>query len=65
LNRAQLERHLRDHECELLRHGARHDVWMNRRTRAISTLPRHREIPSGTTRSICRDLGVELPGELK
>jgi predicted RNA binding protein YcfA (HicA-like mRNA interferase family) len=50
LRRAALERHLEHH-----------DVWRNRATGARSTVPRHREIPNGTVRAICRDLGADVP----
>jgi mRNA interferase HicA len=61
MNRRELEKHLRDHDCELLRHGKKHDVWHNPATEAMSTIPRHRVIRKGTVRSICRALGVPTP----
>ncbi|MBA2450147.1 MAG: type II toxin-antitoxin system HicA family toxin [Chloroflexi bacterium] len=58
MKRRDLERHLREHGCVPLREGARHSVWENPSTEKRSTLPRHRELPRTTARSICVQLGV-------
>ncbi len=55
-----LLQHLRKHGCVLLRHGGEHDVWHNPVTNSLTTVPRHREIPTGTCRAICRDLGIPM-----
>lgn len=54
--RTDVERHLRQHGCTKAREGAKHSVWQGPAGR--STVPRHREIPRGTVRSICDQLGV-------
>ncbi|MDY3559406.1 type II toxin-antitoxin system HicA family toxin [Gemmata sp. JC673] len=64
MDRRELEEHLRDHNCELLRHGSKHDVWANRETNATTTIPRHRTLRKNTARNICDDLGVPRPGSL-
>ncbi|MGD0713446.1 MAG: type II toxin-antitoxin system HicA family toxin [Gaiellaceae bacterium] len=46
----ELERHLIEHGCERVRHGARHDVWRSLGAERPVTVPRHREIPVGTAR---------------
>ncbi|MGH3428883.1 MAG: type II toxin-antitoxin system HicA family toxin [Mycobacteriales bacterium] len=56
-----LEQHLIAHGCERVRHGARHDVWRGPLAARPVTVPRHREIPLGTARAICRQLGVPAP----
>ncbi|WP_373324384.1 type II toxin-antitoxin system HicA family toxin [Tepidiforma flava] len=61
MNRRDLERHLEAQGCHLLREGRRHAVWVNPRTRSISTVPRHREVNDFLARKICRDLGVAEP----
>ncbi|MCE9590818.1 MAG: type II toxin-antitoxin system HicA family toxin [Planctomycetes bacterium] len=53
-----LQQHLRKHGCVFVRHGAKHDVWTNPRIQAESAVPRHREIPTGTAKAICRELGI-------
>jgi hypothetical protein len=61
MNRRKLEKHLREHECELLRRGAKHDVWWRPDTEAMAPVPRHRTIKKPTVRAICRQLGIPLP----
>lgn len=61
MKRRDLEKHLRDHGCERVRHGGNHDIWENPRTNRETSLPRHREIKAGTARNICRRLGVPVP----
>jgi hypothetical protein len=58
-----LERHLRAHDAELLREGARHSVWAigGPESERIAAVPRHREIKPGTVRAICRDLEIPAP----
>jgi predicted RNA binding protein YcfA (HicA-like mRNA interferase family) len=61
VKRRDLIRHLEANGCELLREGARHSVYVNRRTRKASSVPRHREINEHLARKICRDLEIALP----
>lgn len=58
---AELERHLRQQRCVLLREGGTHTVWSNPRIRKISSVPRHREIKEGTVRAICKQLEIPQP----
>ena len=60
MKRRDLIRHLESHGCEFLREGANHSVYVNRRARKTSTVPRHREVDESLARKICRDL--EIPG---
>lgn len=61
MKRRDLVRHLEAHGCEQLREGARHSVYVNRRSRKSSTVPRHRELNEHLARKICRDLEVPPP----
>ncbi|MEM1109773.1 MAG: type II toxin-antitoxin system HicA family toxin [Planctomycetota bacterium] len=62
MKRRDLEKHLREHGCELHHHGGRHDIWINLKTQARAPVPRHKEMPKiGTVRGICRQLGVPSP----
>lgn len=61
MKRLDLERHLRQQGCSLLREGGAHSVWLNPQTRKISSVPRHREIKETTVRAICKQLQVEQP----
>lgn len=44
-----------------LRTGPSHSVFVNRKTRKASTVPRHREINEHLAWKICRDLEVPPP----
>ena len=61
MKRRDLIRHLEAHGCELLREGGNHTVYINRRARRVSTVPRHREINEDLARKICKDLEVPAP----
>jgi len=61
MKRRDLVRHLERRGGELLREGAKHSVYVNRRARKSSTIPRYREINEGLARKICRDLEVPNP----
>jgi len=57
----KLKKHLREHQCFLKREGANHELWENAETNDRSTVPRHPEIPWGTTVAICKQLGIPRP----
>jgi mRNA interferase HicA len=61
VKRRELLRHLDYHGCSKLREGGGHTVYLNPRTRKVSTVPRHREINDYLARKICRDLEVPEP----
>jgi mRNA interferase HicA len=61
MKRTDLLRHLQQHGCVLLREGGKHSVFVNRVTRKVTTVPRHREINDFLARKICRDLEIPQP----
>jgi len=61
VKRRDLIRHLESHGCEFLREGGNHTVYVNRRARKTSTVPRHREVDDQLARKICRDLDIPEP----
>ena len=61
MKRRELIRHLEAHECEFLREGASHTIYVNRAARKASSIPRHTEINQFLARKICRDLDVPEP----
>ena len=61
MKRRDLERHLRELGCEILREGARHSVFYNPTSGATSTVPRHRGINDFLARKICPDLKLPPP----
>ena len=61
MKRDDLLRHLRQHGCTLLREGGKHSGFVNRSTRKVTAVPRHREINDFLAKKICRDLEVQEP----
>jgi predicted RNA binding protein YcfA (HicA-like mRNA interferase family) len=61
VKRTDLLRHLEAQGCEFLREGGNHTVYVNRRVRKSSSIPRHRDINDLLARKICRDLEVPPP----
>ena len=61
MKRRDLIRHVESHGCEFLREGANHSVYVNRRARKTSTVPRHREVDESLAQKICRDLEIPRP----
>ena len=47
--------------CELRREGANHTVYVNRKERKSSAVPRHREGNDFLARKICDALRIERP----
>jgi predicted RNA binding protein YcfA (HicA-like mRNA interferase family) len=51
---------LKKHDCYLLRHGTRHDIWYSPITNQQFPVPRHKDdIKTGTAKSILKDAGIE------
>jgi mRNA interferase HicA len=61
MKRRDLISHLEAHGCEFLREGGSHSVYVNRRTRKSTAVPRHREINDDLAARICRDLQIPRP----
>lgn len=61
MKRLDLIRHLEAHGCELLREGGNHSVYVHRKVRKSSAVPRHREINEFLAEKICKDLEVPRP----
>ena len=53
----ELVKHLEAYGCTLLREGGSHSVYVNRKARKTSAVPRHREINDFFARK-CRDLDI-------
>jgi predicted RNA binding protein YcfA (HicA-like mRNA interferase family) len=61
MKRIDLIRHLERNACEFLRQGSNHTVYVNRKARRSSAVPRHREINDFLARKICDDLLIPRP----
>ncbi|HVE72629.1 MAG TPA: type II toxin-antitoxin system HicA family toxin [Thermoanaerobaculia bacterium] len=56
MKRRDLERHLRQHGCTVLREGGNHTVFVNETSSRVTAVPRHNEIKTPTVREICKRL---------
>ena len=61
MKRRDLLRHLEQHGCEFLREGGNLTIYVNRKARKSSSIPRHREVFEFLARKICQDLAVPEP----
>ena len=61
MKRRDLIRYLERHDCEMLREGGNHTVYVNRARRKTTAVPRHREINEFLARKICQDLEIPEP----
>jgi len=61
MKRRALIRHLENLDCELLREGGNHTVYVNRIEKKVTTIACHRTIDENLARKIGKDLGVKGP----
>jgi predicted RNA binding protein YcfA (HicA-like mRNA interferase family) len=61
MKRTDLIHHVESHGCSFFREGAKHTIYRNDATGAMSAVPRHREIKNILARKICDDLGIPRP----
>lgn len=61
MKRTEFLKYLRASGCKFVREGAKHSVFWNPQSEAVSTVPRHSDIDPYMTRKICKDLGVPAP----
>jgi mRNA interferase HicA len=57
MKRVDLIREIEELDCELVRHGGKHDWYRNPRTGVSQPVPRHREIKERLARHILKMLG--------
>ena len=53
-----LLRHLRSHNCELVREGGRHSWCASGNRNKRSAVPRHNEITETMAKKVCKDFGI-------
>jgi mRNA interferase HicA len=58
MRRQQFVRELEQAGCRLLRHGARHEIYVNPSTGRRAPVPRHTEIKDSLCRLIRHQLGL-------
>jgi len=62
LKRAELVRDLLENGCVLMRHGGRHDIFLNPLSGQKQPVPRHNEIDNALAKHIKKYLGLIRPG---
>jgi len=60
MRRSELLRQLSEQGCVLLRHGARHDIYINPATGQKQPVPRHSEIDEALAKHIKKYLGLKV-----
>lgn len=60
MKRADLERHLREHGCQLIDERGNHSKWGGPGGER-APIPRHRELGTGLVRAICKQLNIPAP----
>ncbi len=61
MKRRDVIRYVEKNGCDFLREGANHTVYVNRREKKVTTIPRHNEIDDFLVSKICKDLGIPKP----
>lgn len=61
MKRRDLEIHLRQHGCSVLREGGGHTIYVNESGTLVAAVPRHAEIKTPTARQICKALDIPPP----
>jgi len=59
MKREELIREITQKGCQLLRHGSRHDIYLNPATGQKQPVPRHSEIDNALAKHIKKYLGLE------
>lgn len=60
MKRIDLIREIESLGCQLIRHGAKHDWYVNPKTKVSEAVPRHREINENLARKIIRALSKKI-----
>ena len=61
MKRREFVRHLEKNGCEFFREGGNHTIYVNRQTRSVAPVPRHRELNRFLVRKICKSLDIPFP----
>jgi len=61
MKRGKFIQHLNNHSCEFLKHGTRHDKYMNRLNGNRTYVPRHADIDTDLCMLICKQLDIPTP----
>ena len=57
MKRTDLIRKIEELGCKFIRHGGKHDWYVNPKTRVAQPVPRHREVHENLAKQILKKLG--------
>ena len=63
MKRVNFIQHLNAHGCGFVKHGARHDKYVNHLNGKSTFVPRHADIDTDLCMLICKQLYIPKPGE--
>jgi predicted RNA binding protein YcfA (HicA-like mRNA interferase family) len=58
MKRARFIKYLNEHNCGFIKHGAKHDKYMNHDNGQRTMIPRHPDIDDDLCELICKQLGI-------
>jgi len=61
MKREKVLSHLSDNNCDFLREGGKHTMYINKINGKQAPIPRHSDIKRRTVESICSQLGIDKP----
>lgn len=65
MKRTKFIKYLNQNNCGFIKHGGRHDKYMNHINGKRSVIPMHTEIDDYLCELICKQLDIPKPGENK
>ncbi len=60
MKRGEVLKHFKKYNCELLREGAKHSIYINKTSKKQTTLPRHPDISELLFKAICKQLEIPV-----
>jgi len=60
MKRKDFVKYLNKHNCVLLKHGSKHDKFINLDSGTKTMLPRHKELKTFLCRAICKQLEIPM-----
>jgi predicted RNA binding protein YcfA (HicA-like mRNA interferase family) len=63
MKRAKFIKYLNQNNCGFVKHGGRHDKYINHNNGKKSVIPRHSEIDEYLCELICKQLDIPVPNK--
>ena len=61
MKRVKFIDYINDHDCSFLKHGAKHDKYINHRNGKRTYIPRHSDLDTDLCNLICKQLNIPKP----